>query len=789
MRIKNIKTFSIIILLVFIQFFTGTVKAGDLIELNNAQIILNSEDPLIKSAAAYLSEQIFIRTGVNLPIQNMGADNEAPRIFMGLAEEFEAPGSTVVPAKQESYAIWIDQESGPAVSVMLAGRDHRGLLYAAGRLVRELYLSDGYISLDPGLIITGIPADALRAHQVITNTQCEDGFMDWGNAEDLRKHVDELILVGANGFEPTEPQLLDDHLQQLGIDLFVKLKCQEIIDLDTLDDEAVTAFFDKYSGIDHITTYGGDASGAVRPDLFFPHMERVLPLIMKGIPGVKWWYSNQCLEDHAKDYDDYIFSYLQQNEPPWLYGMVYGPWTKRGIKDIRNDLPSQYQIRHFPEICHPRWSQYPVPEWDRIFAVVWPRNQSIYAMPTMMRDIYLATRENTVGAMPYNHTGTYNDLNKFVWTYAGWDPEASVDEILRAYARLFFAHDFIKSPYGSKSVETSREKLIEEAVTFVADALLLLEKNWVGPLSKNSSIEAALDHWLTIADCIGGAAENWRVDLLLNKARIDAQIKRKYNLEMDLERRAYEIMRNALPGEIAKVRKEVEKELARIETDFQSKKEFLKEMQHMGLTDRFGDREEIAENIYTSFNDRYWILDVLEECNSVADLAEILDYENPGHGGFYDNLGVAGEQPRLVGQYAWKTDPGFIHTPIEWVDNKKNPEERHSKLTHALARYDTPLEMHWCNLDKSAAYEIRVVYNGPFNIRIRCETDDGMVIHDFIEKPGENVVVFPVPEATTADGELKLRWTQDTTDIMRGVSVSEIWLMKRNMNDEYVNLF
>jgi hypothetical protein len=779
MRIIKLVSVRIIILLVIIQFFVVIAKAGDFIEIKDAQIVLNSEDPLMNAAAVYLSEQIFIQTGLNLPILNRDVKNEAPTIFMGLEEAFEPPAGIVVPAKKESYAIWIEREPGHGVSIMLAGRDHRGLLYAAGRLVRELYLSDEYISIDPGLIITSAPADALRAHQVITNTQCEDGFMDWGNAKDLRMHVDELILLGANGFEPTEPQLLDGYLQELGIDLFVKLKCQEIIDLNSFGDDAVTSFFNKYSGIDHITTYGGDASGAVRPDLFFPHMERVLPLIMKGIPGVKWWYSNQCLDDHAKDYDDYIFSYLQQNEPPWLYGMVYGPWTKRGIKVIRNDLPSQYQIRHFPEICHPRWSQYPVPEWDRIFAVVWPRNQSIYAMPTMMRNIYLATRENTVGALPYNHTGSYNDLNKFVWTYAGWDPEASIEEILRAYARLFFAHDFIKSPYGSKSIETTREKLIGEAVAYVADALLLLEKNWLGPLSKNSSVESALDHWLTIADCIGGAAENWRVDLFLNKARIDAQVKRKYDLEMNLERKAYEIMSNTAHGDIAKVRKEVEKELARIETEFQSKKDFLREMQRLGLTGRFGDREEIAENIYTSFNDRYWILNMLDECNSVEDLAGILDYENPGPGGFYDNLGVAGKQPHLVGQYAWKSDPGFVHTPIEWVDNKKDPDERHSKLTHALARYDTPLEMNWCNLDKSATYEIRVVYNGPFNIRIRCETDDGMVIHDFIEKPGKDVVVFPVPTATTADGELKLRWTQDTADIMRGVSVSEIWLVKR----------
>ena len=777
-NVINRKSIYLIIMPVIILLAGKPVKAGDFLELSQAQIVIKSDDPLVEAAAAYLSEQIYLRTGLNLPVNNSAADSETQRICLGLAEAFDTPDHMVVPAKKESYAIWIDRDNEKAVSVNLAGRDHRGTLFAAGRLVRELNLSENYISLDKQVNIASGPADLLRAHQVITNTQCEDRYMEWDNAEDLRAHVNDLILVGANGFEPTEPQLLDDHLEQLGIDLFVKLKCQEIIDLDTLDDQAVSSFFNKYAGIDHITTYGGDASDAVRPDLFFPHMERVLPLIMKGNPGVKWWYSNQCLEDHAKDYDDYIFSYLRQNEPSWLYGMVYGPWTKRGIEDIRHDLPSQYEIRHFPEICHPRWCQYPVPEWDRIFAVVWPRNQSIYAMPSMMRDIYLATRENTIGALPYNHTGTYNDLNKFVWTYAGWDPEASSDEILRAYARLFFAHDFKKSPYSGRNDAITREKLIDDAVAYVAEALRLLELNWVGSLDENNSIEPALDHWLTIADCIGGAGENWRVDLFLNKARIDAQIKRKYDLEMELQRQAYEIMRRAVPGELDKVKEQVNEVLARIETDFQSKKDFLKEMQNMGLTDGFGDRQEITDNIYTSFNDRYWIMDRLEETKSVEGLVRIIDYENPGKGGYYDNLGVAGEQPHLVGQYAWKSDPGFVHTPIEWVDNEDDADERHSKLTHALTRYDTPLEMQWCNLDRTATYEIRMVYNGPFDIRIRCETDDGLMIHDFIRKTGEDVVAYPVPAATTDDGELKLRWTQDTSDIMRGVSLSEVWLVK-----------
>ena len=755
------------------------IWAHEYYRLEGAEIAYNDSDPFGKAAGEFLAEQIFIRTGVEIPVKSGFGPGATAVIMPGLASGVEIPGNVVVPAKAESYVIWVDSVHHSVPMIMITGRDSRGVLFGVGKLVQLLYMSDGHVSLPKETSISSAPADRLRAHQVITNTQCEDGFLAWDDEEDLVRHVNDLVLAGANGFEPTRPWLLDDYLEKLGLDLFVKLKCQEIIDLDKKGDQEIMGFFSEYTGIDHISTYGGDASGSVRPDLFFPHMERVLPLLLKAIPGVKWWYSNQCLEDHAKDYDDYIFSYIREKHPPWLYGMIYGPWTKRGIQDVRRDLPSQYELRHFPEICHPRWCQYPVPNWDRAYAAVWPRNGSIYAMPSMMKQIYTATRDHTIGALPYNHTGSYNDLNKFVWTYLGWDPEASIDEMLRAYARLFFAQDFLKSPLPGSAGTVDMEDRIDEAVAYVAEALKLLEANWTGPLTSNNSTETALSYWKTIADCMGGASKNWRVELFLNKAMIDAQVKRKLDLEMQLEREALDVIRKAADyGSLEAVKREVTNILERVDRDFQSREDFLKEMKAMGLSDAFGDRDEIVANIYTSFNDRYWIMDRLDECVSPGDLEAIIRYEDPGPGGFYDNLGVPGEQSHLDGRFEWPADPGFIYSPIEWVNNDTDPHERHSRLTHALARYEQPLEMHWSSLDPYSRYSVRMVYNGPFDIRIKCITDNGSVIHDFLDKPGDEIVSFPIPPEATSDGNLTLRWYQDTTNIMRGVSVSEIWIIR-----------
>jgi hypothetical protein len=87
--------------------------------------------------------------------------------------------------------------------------------------------------------------------------------------------------------------------------------------------------------------------------------------------------------------------------------------------------------------------------------------------------------------------------------------------------------------------------------------------------------------------------------------------------------------------------------------------------------------------------------------------------------------------------------------------------------------------MQWNDLDKSAKYEIKVVYNGPFDMKLKCSTDDGLTVHDFIEKNSGKVLTFQIPDVSTKDGALQLNWVQDTTNIMRGVSLSEIWLIKK----------
>ncbi len=98
-----------------------------------------------------------------------------------------------------------------------------------------------------------------------------------------------------------------------------------------------------------------------------------------------------------------------------------------------------------------------------------------------------------------------------------------------------------------------------------------------------------------------------------------------------------------------------------------------------------------------------------------ADIDEILNWEDPGPGGFYDNLGVEGKQPHLVRQMQGKDDPGFVHSPIEY--NFWDPDSwyRQSMLVCAITRYDTPLLMRYEGLDPAARYQLKILYTGPFD--------------------------------------------------------------------------
>jgi hypothetical protein len=382
----------------------------------------------------------------------------------------------------------------------------------------------------------------------------------------------------------------------------------------------------------------------------------------------------------------------------------------------------------------------------------------------MMTRVHNVTAPLTDGFVAYNHTGCNNDLAKFIFSAMAWDPDSNINEVLREYGKVFFG---------------------DELADDVAKGLSMLEDNWTGAIAENKGIEKTLGQWKKIARR-SGAQSNWRVGLYLYKALIDAYIKRKHKLEMQLEAEAYDALKRAKDEGVEKAVEAARAVLARVDDEFPPKRDLRRELESWGLG-KYEDKElsKALENLYYALNDRQWLEAEFEKIPAMEDEAaqlaridRIIKWEDAGPGGFYDNLGVEGRQPHLVRQMQWEADPGYVYSPIEHHRHEPDSTHRQSWLVSALARYDTPLLMRYEGLDTKAKYRVRVVYSGPYGPVTRLLADGQYEIHGALEQPKPmRPLEFDIPENATADGNLNLEW--QLMNLRRGVGVGEVWLIRQ----------
>jgi hypothetical protein len=201
--------------------------------------------------------------------------------------------------------------------------------------------------------------------------------------------------------------------------------------------------------------------------------------------------------------------------------------------------------------------------------------------------------------------------------------------------------------------------------------------------------------------------------------------------------------------------------------------------------------------IDTPLSNVIWLLSQFEKIRQIKDeqarlaaIDKLLDRENPGTGGFYDNLGQSIETPRLDEYPAWQEDPGSLRSPrvsfgaglrgAEWVhtvqakgfDGSAIPLAWMNQIT---TLYETPLSVVYENLDPESGYTLRVAYTGRFRSKIQLTADDKFQIHEMMETGTVPVNEFPIPSEATGDGRLKLTWT--CPEGQRGAQVAELWLM------------
>lgn len=375
----------------------------------------------------------------------------------------------------------------------------------------------------------------------------------------------------------------------------------------------------------------------------------------------------------------------------------------------------------------------------------------------------------------------------------GWNPDAKVIDVLREYSRYFIGERYTDD---------------------FAQGLLALERNWQGSLLLNENVPATLAQFQSLEKAAApGDRANWRFQEALFRAYYDAYTRNRLLYETELEERALEHLRQARSVGALPAMSDAEEILERAATqrvsaDWRARIFELAEALYQSIrmqlsVERYQaisvDRGASLDTVDYPLNNRPWLKEkfrairkLTSEAERLKAIDEIVQWENPGPGGFYDDLGNPARQPHLVTGPGFERDPAFLESAhggfqggaaSSETDNERRPVLRKSWVDHAESMNDAPLHLRYANLDPQTRYKVRVVYAGDsLQRKIRLVADDGVEIHPFIQKPWPIAPIeFDIPAKATEDGELNLRWFREAGlgGNGRGCQVSEVWLMKK----------
>lgn len=736
-----------------------------------------------RKAVQMLVEEVEKRTQIRWPVEE-AAPRAVGRPTIAIRSEAGAAG----PA--EGFRV---HSGGDANTVFITGNDARGVLFGVGYLLRQLSLTRGSVSLRDDVDVSSAPRTPLRGHQLgyRPKTNSYDG---WTLAH-WEQYVRDLVVWGTNAIELIPPRSDDaadsPHFPQppletmigmsqlcadYGVDVWV---WQPALDKDYSDPATIAFALDEWAGVlgrlprvDAVFVPGGDP-GRTPPHLLFSLLEQQTQSLRRFHPNVQMWVSPQSFRRSWLD----EFLELLHAEPDWLAGIVYGPEVHLSLADLRAAVPKRYPVRHYPDITHTTFCQFPVGGWDRAFALTLGR-EPICPRPRFFADVFHSYQPHTMGFVTYSE-GCNDDVNKIVWSALGWDEGANVVEVLREYGRYFVGPDVADG---------------------FAQALLALENNWDGPLIANASVDVTLSQLQTLErNATPTMRLGWRFQQVLYRAYYDAYTRARLLYETALEAEAIGCLREAERRGSLVALAQAERILDRAVThpiagDLRARVFALAEALFQSIRMQLSvplyqairpERGANLDAVDAPLNNRAWLTSrfavVRESDDEPARLAQInalVNWTNPGPGGFYDNVGDPLAQPHRVANPGPNAPTGFVWAPpadsrLSWLTNDGG------------LLLDGPLTLRYHDLDPEGTYQVRVSYAPRRRaLALRLEAN-GLEVHPFLnpDPPGVPMTFLLPREATQKGAPLTLTFSvppDQHGDGYRGI-VSEVWLERSTL--------
>jgi hypothetical protein len=535
--------------------------------------------------------------------------------------------------------------------------------------------------------------------------------------------------------------------------------------------------FRRLPRIDAVFVPGGDP-GHTEPRHLMALLEKQSANLKKYHPKATMWVSPQGFNAPWMEQ----FFQLMDQQPPWLSGIVFGPQVRVNLPELRQRIPKRYPIRFYPDITHSVNAEFTVNDWDIAYAQTEER-EGINPRPVDEARIFGVLQPFAdAGFLTYSE-GCNDDVNKAIWSALGWNPEANVNDVLRDYARYFIGPDMADG---------------------FAQGLVALERNWRGPLLTNSAVDVTLAQFQELErKATPQQKANWRFQQALYRAYYDAYLRARLTDESGRERRAMELLAaartgNPLPAMAAAEAALAVDPLARAggalrarvfelaEALFQSIRMQLSVPRYAAIDAGRGANLDLIDRPITNAD---WLRKRFAEIRALeGDAArrtaidEILNWTNPGPGGFYDDLGDPVNRPHLEPGAGFEKDPAFFHTARTGFGSRRNTPWRVSWYRHAEALYGNSIQLRYTALDPSARYKVRFTQSGDGTPRAtRLVANGKFEIHPMRKKELEvKPVEFDIPAEATAGGSLTLEWQPNPEESGNGrfVQVSEVWLIR-----------
>ena len=789
---------------------------GEMIDLKNAAIITPREmSPRANKAVVVLVEEAEKRCGIRWSVLTGSPPPGATAIHVDL--------QTTPKIAPEGYSIR-SSAGAQSRSIAISGADDRGLLFGVGKFLRTVAFGRQQASVDARrLNVTSSPKYPLRGHQL--------GYRPKTNSYDAwtvpmwDQYIRDLAVFGTNAIEllpprtddlpdsphfPLPPGRMMREMSRLadgyGLDVWVWYPA---MDKDYSDPRTVdlaikewAATFQLLPRLDAIFVPGGDP-GRTAPKYLLDLLEKQKSNLRRYHPKARIWVSPQGF--NAQWLQEFLDLAARSDTQSWLDGIVYGPQCRLSLDETRKRLPEHYPIRFYPDITHSVECEFPVPDWDVAFALTEGR-EVINPRPEDQANILRRISPHSIGFITYSE-GCNDDVNKFVWSSLGWDPEMNVIEALRDFSRYFIG---------------------ERHSDGFAQGLLDLEKNWRGPLAINEGVSTTLARFQDMERIATPALlENWRFQQALYRAYYDAYLRSRLLDETARVRRALDLLGSlndigwtAEPLGIgnhpsskppngldpAVVLDEAERILTEttIAPAGRASRERVRELgealfqsirMQLAVQRYQGEAVERGANLATldyPVTDCAWLrrriieMRKLPSANEQVRAArELLARTDPAPGGFYDELGDPSNRPHLVLGPGHVEDPEFRASALTGFDY---PDEFGDAAPIAWKHwaeslFDAPLKMQYQDLDREAQYRLRVLYSGDAPGRkMRLTANGNFEIHPFLKRPWPPAPLeFDLPFLATSTGELHLAWTREPGlgGNGRGCQVAEVWVMKK----------